>query len=68
VIPDFIANCGMARVFAFLMGKDIEISDQAIFADVSDTVRQAIARCHDRSNAKTLIASTGLEIALQQLV
>jgi glutamate dehydrogenase (NAD(P)+) len=50
------------------MGKDIEISDQAIFADVSETVRKAIARCHDRSKAKTLIASTGLEIALQQLV
>ena len=58
----------MARVFAFLMGKDIEISDQAIFADVSKTVRKAIARCHDRSKAKTLIASSGLEIALRQLV
>jgi glutamate dehydrogenase/leucine dehydrogenase len=68
VIPDFIANCGMARVFAFLMGKDIEITDQAIFADVSETVRQAITHCHDRSRAKTLIASTGFEIALQQLV
>jgi hypothetical protein len=31
-------------------------------------VRKALVRCHDRSKAKTLIASTGLEIALQQLV
>ena len=35
VIPDFIANCGMARVFAYLMETGAEITDQAIFADTS---------------------------------
>ena len=34
-IPDFIANCGMARVFAYLMETGAEITDQAIFADTS---------------------------------
>ena len=35
VIPDFIANCGMARVFAYLMGdEDVDMSDAAIFADI----------------------------------
>ena len=38
VIPDFIANCGMARAFAFLMQGDVEISDEAIFGDVSATI------------------------------
>ena len=39
VIPDFISNCGMARVFAYLMSNDLdEITDQGIFEDVSKTI------------------------------
>lgn len=68
VIPDFIANCGMARAFAFLMQPGIEISDAAIFNDVSTTIAQALERCHARSTSHTGIASTAFEIALQQLV
>ena len=33
VLPDFIANCGMARVFAYLMEDNVEMTDKAIFAD-----------------------------------
>lgn len=68
VIPDFIANCGMARAFAFLMQGGAEISDAAIFCDVSDTIADALARCHARSSRPTHIASTAFELALQQLV
>ncbi|MDN0077025.1 Glu/Leu/Phe/Val dehydrogenase dimerization domain-containing protein [Crenobacter sp. SG2303] len=68
VIPDFIANCGMARAFAFLMQGGIEISDAAIFSDASATIAQALERCHARSTQRTNIASTAFEIALQQLV
>jgi glutamate dehydrogenase (NAD(P)+) len=68
VIPDFIANCGMARAFAFLMQRDVEISDEAIFGDVSDTIGNALHRCHARSSAHRGIASTAFEIALDQLV
>ena len=68
VIPDFIANCGMARVFSYLMAKGAEISDQAIFADVSGTIHRALSACHSQSKGKALIASTGLEIALRQLI
>lgn len=68
VIPDFIANCGMARAFAFLMQGDVEISDEAIFGDVSATIAQALERCHDRSDRHTGIASTAFEIALDQLI
>lgn len=68
VIPDFIANCGMARAFAFLMQGDVEISDEAIFGDVSATVREALRRTHAASCEKTRIARTALEIALRQLV
>ncbi|HTN48534.1 MAG TPA: amino acid dehydrogenase, partial [Burkholderiaceae bacterium] len=65
----FIANCGMARAFAFLMQGGAEISDEAIFGDVSATIAGALQRCHDRSSSVTRgIASTAFEIALDQLV
>jgi glutamate dehydrogenase/leucine dehydrogenase len=68
VIPDFIANCGMARAFAFLMQGNVEISDEAIFGDVSNTVRDALKRTREISGEKTRIAQTAFEIALRQLV
>ncbi|MEE2032076.1 Glu/Leu/Phe/Val dehydrogenase dimerization domain-containing protein [Rhodococcus chondri] len=68
VIPDFIANSGMARAFAQLMERNVEISDAAIFGDVSDTVATALKRCHDLSPERTGLAATAFEIALDQLV
>lgn len=68
VVPDFIANSGMARTFALLMQDDAEISDEAIFSDVSATIESALRRCHARSTATTGVASTAFEIALAQLV
>lgn len=68
VIPDFIANCGMARAFAFLMQDDVKISDKAIFDDVSATVASALERCRARSGDRTGIARTAFENALTELV
>jgi len=68
VIPDFVANCGMARAFAFLMQSEVEISDEAIFGDVSATVAAALEKCHARSASRTGIAKIAFEIALQQLI
>lgn len=68
VVPDFIANCGMARAFAFLMQGNVEISDEAIFGDVSAAVAAALARCHARSGGPTGIARTAFENALTQLL
>jgi glutamate dehydrogenase (NAD(P)+) len=68
VVPDFIANCGMARAFAFLMQGDVEVSDQAIFGDVSATIGAALERCYARSAKPTGIASTAFELALDELV
>jgi glutamate dehydrogenase/leucine dehydrogenase len=68
VIPDFIANCGMARTLAMLMGGGVEVSDAAILGDVSATIRNALEACHARSPYPNLVAATALEIALDQLV
>ncbi len=68
VIPDFIANCGMARVFAYLMQANSAMTDLAIFDDTSKTIEKAMRKAHKANNAKTQIAKTAFEIALNQLV
>ncbi|MFF3670724.1 Glu/Leu/Phe/Val dehydrogenase dimerization domain-containing protein [Microtetraspora malaysiensis] len=67
VVPDFIANSGMARTFALLMREGVDVSDEAIFSDVSATIESAIRKCHERSPEPTGVASTAFEIALEQL-
>jgi len=68
VIPDFLANCGMARVFAYLMTDDAELTDDAIFKDVSKTISKALKKTHERNPGKTGIAQASFEIALRQLI
>lgn len=68
VIPDFVANCGMARVFAYLMEDKKELTDRAIFTDTSDIIKDAISAAFRKNNSKTHIAKTAFEIALNQLV
>lgn len=68
VIPDFIANCGMARVFAYLMQPNAEIIDEAIFADVSAVIGKAIRAVRTASPEHTGMASRAYGIALRQLV
>jgi len=68
LIPDFVANCGMARTFAYLMQSKVEVTDEAIFLDTSNTILQAIKNAHGHSPEKTHIAKTALEIALKQLM
>jgi glutamate dehydrogenase/leucine dehydrogenase len=68
VIPDFIANCGMARVFAYLMETGAEITDQAIFSDTSRIIEAALARTRRQGDEPTGIAQRSFEMALRQLV
>jgi glutamate dehydrogenase/leucine dehydrogenase len=68
LIPDFISNCGMARVFAYFMERRVQMTDEAIFSDTSTTIYNAILNTHNNNNAKTQISATAFEIALKQLV
>lgn len=69
LIPDFIANCGMARVFAYLMSNDLnKIEDAGIFEDASQIIKDALIKTHEVNASKTHIAKTAFEIALKQLV
>ncbi|MEN9997841.1 MAG: hypothetical protein RI922_831 [Bacteroidota bacterium] len=69
IIPDFISNCGMARVFAYLMSNDLKtISDEGIFNDTSNTILAALKDANAKNPGKTGIAKAAFEIALKQLV
>jgi glutamate dehydrogenase/leucine dehydrogenase len=68
VIPDFIANCGMARVFAYFMESEVSMEDQAIFDDISATIGNALKKTRTINLGKTQLAQASFEIALKQLV
>jgi len=68
LIPDFVGNCGMARVFAYFMEKRVGVNDDLIFKDTSDTIRKAILNIFKQNPSKTNLCSTGFEIALKQLI
>jgi glutamate dehydrogenase/leucine dehydrogenase len=68
VIPDFIANCGMARVFAYFMENEVKMDDASIFNDISQTIRSALVKSHAVNQKKTGIAQASFEIALKQLI
>ncbi|TRW25376.1 amino acid dehydrogenase [Flavobacterium zepuense] len=68
LIPDFISNCGMARVFAYFMEKKVFMTDEAIFNDTSEIIKKAIVNVHAQNPNKTGVSQTAFEIALKQLV
>jgi hypothetical protein len=70
LLPDFISNCGIARVFAYLMEARVELpmKDKAIFDDTSNVIKNALTKTHGKNSSKTEICKTAFEIALKQLV
>ena len=68
LIPDFISNCGMARVFAYFMEAKVQMTDEAIFHDISETIKSALEKAHNLQAGKKNISATAFEIALKQLV
>ncbi|WZL87906.1 Glu/Leu/Phe/Val dehydrogenase dimerization domain-containing protein [Salinimicrobium sp. 3283s] len=68
VIPDFIANCGMARVFAYFMERRVQMTDEAIFNDTSITIKNAIQNTFNHNSNKTNVSKTAFEVALTKLV
>ena len=70
LIPDFISNCGIARVFAYLMESriDLPMRDEAIFNDTSSTIKEALKKVNQLNPYKTDVCRTAFEIALQKLI
>ena len=70
LLPDFISNCGIARVFAYLMEARVKLpmQDEAIFKDTSETIRKALMSTFEKNSNKKEICKTAFEIALKQLI
>lgn len=68
VIPDFIANCGMARVFAYLMEGGVALTDEAIFEDTSEVIRKGLQNVYDLSSDTKGVSQRALNYSLTQLV
>ncbi len=68
LIPDFISNCGMARVFAYFMERKVQMTDEAIFKDTSKVIRKALKEVHNNNPTKIGVSETAFEIALRQLI
>ncbi len=68
LIPDFISNCGMARVFGYLMQDGIDMSDAGIFSDTSAVIKDALEETYAGHAEKKGIAKAAFEIALQKLL
>lgn len=69
LIPDFIANCGMARAFAFLMSSENEeMTDEAIFSDTSQTIYGALKKVHNKNSSLKNVSQTAFQIALEELM
>jgi glutamate dehydrogenase/leucine dehydrogenase len=68
LIPDFIANCGMARVFAYLMQTGISLTDEAIFNDVTNTISNAIDEIFESNTSCKNLTKTAFDIALNKLM
>ena len=67
LIPDFIANCGMARVFAYLMQPNAIMTDDAIFSDCSKIIRGAMEEIIKINTEPNKISSKALYLALKKL-
>ncbi|MFT4785321.1 MAG: glutamate dehydrogenase/leucine dehydrogenase [Cyclobacteriaceae bacterium] len=70
LLPDFIANCGMARAFAYFMDpkNDQKITDHEIFVDTSKTIQTALKKIHEKNPSKQLIAQAAFKEALEILI
>lgn len=62
IIPDFVANCGMARTFAHLMTAGADPSEAAILADTGACIDTAMQRLLDGHKKKTGLLARGYEV------
>ncbi|HSK19969.1 MAG TPA: Glu/Leu/Phe/Val dehydrogenase dimerization domain-containing protein [Longimicrobiales bacterium] len=68
VIPDILANCGMARTFSYLMESNARPSADPVFAAVNHTIEETLDEVIDRAGgARTGLLSATLGLALDRI-
>ncbi len=64
IIPDFVANCGMARTFAYLMGRGGSARAADIMADTERAIDDAVDRLIDGYAKDRGLLAHGYEVFL----
>ena len=59
---------GMARVFAYLMNDNVDLSAEAIFQDVSETISKALLDVCNGGSSGIKLTQSAFEIALRQIM
>jgi glutamate dehydrogenase/leucine dehydrogenase len=67
IIPDFIANCGMARVFSHLMENEEEITDEILFEDTSAIIKGALLKTFELCPNGLKLTENSLNLAILKL-
>ncbi len=62
IIPDFVANCGMARTFAYLMTPGASVDEASILADTGATIDTAMKRLLDGHKKRTGLLERGYNV------
>lgn len=62
LIPDFVANCGMAETFWYFIRQEAEVSDAAIFGDIAANSARLIDRIHKEHQGKTHLTEAFLKM------
>lgn len=65
LIPDFIANSGMARAFHIIMKSKKTLSTEDVLRDISSMMRLALQQCF-RYQSKNLLTAAAYQIAVQK--
>lgn len=66
IIPDFVANCGMARTFAYLMAKDARTDADSILADAASSIDGALAKLLKGHSKRTGLLKRGYEVFIPE--
>lgn len=67
VLPDFIANSGMARCYSYLMSRDCVVNEDAIMNSIVSCVHSAVDEVIDKTDSGKNLLNTAYEIALDQI-
>jgi hypothetical protein len=62
IIPDFVANCGMARTFAYLMTAGSSTDEASILSDTGKAIDHAMVRLMDGHKKKTGLLERGYSV------
>ncbi len=66
ILPDFVANCGMARAFAYLMSAGSVAEAPSILSDAGATIDQAVDKVLEGHSRNTGLLGRGYQVYIEE--